>query len=187
MALMGLVHRSVKLLGLGVLVFALAGGVPGRSGAQDPVVVELNAAPPEPLQIIVEPPPTTTPQPRAPTPPPLSEAEELERAELAWVAFRSRNILIGSAVATAVGAALVFPAEANQCADEPMSWDRCTPGGKAMVVIGYPLLLIGGISMLSSAIVFGVMKGKLRRLEQRAAGRKSRAIRWDPARSRFVF
>jgi hypothetical protein len=56
-----------------------------------------------------------------------------------------------------------------------------------MVVIGYPLLLIGGISMLSSGIVFGVMKGKLRRLEQRAAGRKSRAIRWDPARSRFVF
>jgi len=56
-----------------------------------------------------------------------------------------------------------------------------------MVVIGYPLLLVGGISMLSSGIVFGVMKGKLRRFEQRAAAQKSRAVRWDPAGSRFVF
>lgn len=56
-----------------------------------------------------------------------------------------------------------------------------------MVVIGYPLLLIGGISMLAGGIAFGVMKGKLRRFEQRAAGRKSRAVRWDPAGSRFVF
>lgn len=56
-----------------------------------------------------------------------------------------------------------------------------------MVVIGYPLLLVGGISMLSSGIVFGVMKGKLRRFDHRAAARKSRAVRWDPAGSRFVF
>jgi hypothetical protein len=56
-----------------------------------------------------------------------------------------------------------------------------------MVVIGYPLLLIGSISMVASGIVFGVMKGKLRRFEQRTARRESRALRWDPAGSRFVF
>jgi len=56
-----------------------------------------------------------------------------------------------------------------------------------MVIFGYPLLLIGGISMLASGIVFGVMKGKLRRFEQRAARRDGRALRWDPAGSRFVF
>jgi hypothetical protein len=52
MALMGLVHRSLKLLGLGVLAFALAAGVPGRSGAQDPVVVELNANDPNPGGVV---------------------------------------------------------------------------------------------------------------------------------------
>lgn len=101
--------------------------------------------------------------------------------------FKSRNVLIGSSVATAVGAALVFPAEFTQCPGEEMSLNRCTPGGKAMVVIGYPLLLVGGISMLASGIAFGVMKGKLRRFEQRAERRESRAVRWDPAGPRFVF
>ena len=86
---------------------------------------------------------------------------------------------------------MVFPAEANQCnSTDPngeMTLNRCTSGGKAMVVIGYPLLLVGGISMVASGIVFGAMKAKLRRFERRAARRESRALRWDPLRSRFVF
>jgi len=172
-------------LALGALVFTLVAGAPDGTDAQTHIVVEPPATPPttRPSRLPVARPATLPAQ----TSPPLSEAEELERAELAWDAFRSRNIFIGSAVATAVGAALVFPAEATQCADEPMSLDRCTPGGKAMVVIGYPLLLVGGIAMLASGIAFGVMKGKLRRFDQRAAGQKSRAVRWDPAGSRFVF
>ncbi|MDH3817402.1 MAG: hypothetical protein OES21_02240, partial [Myxococcales bacterium] len=157
----------MKSLALGALAFTLVAGAPGGTDAQAHIVVEPPATPPtaRPARLPVARPATLPAQ----TPPPLSPAEEVERAELAWVVFRSRNIFIGSTVATALGAALVFPAEANQCADEPKSLDRCTPGGKAMVVIGYPLLLVGGISMLSSGIVFGVMKGKLRRLEQRAA------------------
>jgi hypothetical protein len=180
----------LKTLGLVPLVFALAAGAPSRVSAQDRVVVEPSPAPPGDLRIIVEP-PITTPaapaEPQQPTRAPMSEQDEYRHAELSWLAFRSRNIFIGSSVATAVGAALVFPAEANQCPGDEMSLNRCTPGGKAMVVIGYPLLLIGGISMVASGIVFGVMKGKLRRFEQRAARRESRALRWDPAGSRFVF
>jgi hypothetical protein len=38
-----------------------------------------------------------------------------------------------------------------------------------------------------TGIMFGVRKGKLRRLEHRMAYENSRAIRWDPASSRFVF
>jgi ABC-type microcin C transport system permease subunit YejE len=121
----------------------------------------------------------------------MSEQDAFRHAQLSWTAFRSRNFFIGSSVATAVGAALVFPAEANQCnatdAEGEMTLNRCTSGGKAMVLFGYPLLVFGGISMLTTGIVFGVMKGKLRRFEQRVARRESRTLRWDPARSRFVF
>jgi hypothetical protein len=117
----------------------------------------------------------------------MSEQDAYRHGELSWMAFKSRNILIGSAVATAVGAALVFPGEFNQCPGDEMSLNRCTPGGKAMVIIGYPLLLIGGICTLANGIVFGVLKAKLRRFEQRTARRESRALRWDPAGSRFVF
>jgi hypothetical protein len=116
--------------------------------------------------------------------------EDDQREELAWDARRSRNVLIGTSAATALGAALVFPAEANQCtsaevAENPGS--RCTPGGKAMVGIGYPLLVGGIIGMLMSGIMFGVWKAKLRRFDDGAAYEKSRAVRWDPAGSRFVF
>lgn len=184
-------QRFLKALGLVPLVFALAAGAPSRVSAQDSVVVEPSPAPPGHLQIVVDPPITAPAEPQEPTRAPMSEQDAYRHAELSWTAFRSRNIFIGSSAATALGAALVFPAEANQCNstddDGEMTLNRCTPGGKAMVVIGYPLLLIGGISMLASGIVFGVMKGKLRRFEQRAARREQRALRWDPAGSRFVF
>ncbi len=45
----------------------------------------------------------------------------------------------------------------------------------------------GVTGVLISGIMFGVRKGKLRRLEDRMAYEKSRAIRWDPHTSRFVF
>jgi hypothetical protein len=188
--------RFAKALGSVPLAFVLAAGAPRAVGAQDRVVVEPSPAPPGHLHIIVEPPtapakPTEAVEPREPMRAPLSEEDAYRHAELSWSAFRSRNIFIGSSAATAVGAALVFPAEANQCGstDEEgeMTLNRCTPGGKAMVLIGYPLLLFGGISMLASGIAFGVTKGKLRRFEQRVTLRESRALRWDPAGSRFVF
>jgi len=191
---MASVRRFVKALGVASLVFAAAAGAPSRVLAEDPVVVEPAPAPPGHLQIIVEPPIRAPPaQVQAAAEPadsaraPMSEDEARRHAELSWTAFRSRNILIGSAAATAVGAALVFPAEFRQCPGEEMTLNRCTPGGKAMVLFGYPLLLFGGLSTLASGIAFGVTKGKLRRFEERVARRESRALRWDPARARFVF
>jgi hypothetical protein len=68
----------------------------------------------------------------------MSLQERYEREELAWTARKSRSLLIGMSAATAVGAALVFPAEANQCTSlevaESAGVRRCTPGGTAMVV-----------------------------------------------------
>jgi hypothetical protein len=64
---------------------------------------------------------------------------------------------------------------------------QCTRAGKAMLGIGYPLFLGGITGVLVSGIMYGVRKGKLRRLNDRMAYEKSRAVRWDPARSRFVF
>jgi hypothetical protein len=47
---------------------------------------------------------------------------------------------------------------------------------------------VGGVTgAVITGIMFGVRKGKLRRLEHRMAYENSRAIRWDPASSRFVF
>jgi hypothetical protein len=180
-------RKFVRALGLAPLVVALAAGASSRVSAQDRVVVEPSPAPPGHLQIIVDPPIRPPAASQRPTRAPMSEQDAYRHAELSWMAFKSRNILIGSSVATAVGAALVFPAEANQCPGDEMSLNRCTSGGKAMVVIGYPLLLIGGICTLASGIAFGVLKGQLRRFEQRAARRESRALRWDPAGSYFVF
>ena len=145
------------------------------------------------VPIIVDPPsepPYSVTASGAPSLPPMTEQDAYHHSVLSWRSFRTRNILIGSAVATAVGAALVFPAEFTQGGDtDPageMTLNRCSPGGKAMVIFGYPLLLIGGVAAISSGIVLGVTNGQLRRMEQRSR-RKKRALRWDPASSRFVF
>lgn len=163
-------------LALGTVVFGLMVGAPDGADAQ-------NAQSP----IIVEPPATPPAQPI----PSRTYEYYYRRQELAWRALRSRNALIATSAATAVGAALVFPAEANQCNSlefaEMTGTDRCTPGGKAMVAIGYPLLVFGIIGVLGSGIAFGVAKGRLRKLDDRVASKKARAVRWDPARARFVF
>ena len=85
---------------------------------------------------------------------------------------------------------MVFPAEANQCTSPEVVEEtelRCTPGGTAMIAFGYPLLLGGILGMVSGAIMLGVTKSRLRRFDNRASHEKSRAVRWDPAGSRFVF
>ncbi len=110
--------RSLEALGPGLLAFALVAGAGSGARAQERVVVEPSAEPPGHLQIIVEPPPPETPERAEPAEPPrapMSEEDAKRRAELSWMAFRMRNIFFGSMAATAVGAALVFPAEANQC------------------------------------------------------------------------
>jgi len=178
-------QRFMKLLALATLVFTLVAGGAAGTQAQGQIVVEPPATPPttRPERLPVIPPAQTTPS--------VWTVEDEEREELAWTARKSRNYLIGMSAATALGAALVFPAEANQCTSlevaENAGVRRCTPGGWAMVGFGYSALIIGGVGMLASGIALGISKGQLRRYDNRAAHRKSRAVRRDRASSRFLF
>ncbi len=166
----------MKHLALSVLVFALVtGALLHDVAAQDQIVTEAPAA--------SSPPALEAPLPRM-------TYEEYKRDALEESARRSRNALIGTSAATVVGAALLFPAMANQCyvIDFPGGAEvRCTTAGKVMVGIGWPLFFGGITGVVISGIMFGVRKGKLRRLDDRMAYERSRAVRWDPASSRFVF
>ena len=175
----------MKLLALATLAFtAVAGGASGTY-AQSHIVLEPPATPP------------TTRLERLPVVAPVQATpsvwtfEDPEREELAWAARKSRNYLIGMSATAALGVVLVVPAELNQCVSLDVAEDagvrRCTPGGWAMVGIGYSALLIGGVGMLASGLALAISKGQLRRYEKHAAQRKPRVFRWDPARSRFVF
>ncbi len=125
---------------------------------------------------------------------PSSSYDEFRQRELHESSRRSRNALIGLSAATVLGAALWFPGLIRQCYviqtnfTSPSTDElRCSPAGKALVGIGTPLFFGGVTGVLISGIMFGVRKGKLRRLEDRIAYEKSRAFRWDPHSSRFVF
>lgn len=117
--------------------------------------------------------------------------DEYRLDELKHGARRSRNALIGTSAAAAVGAALLFPGLARQCflIQRPLQSDelRCTTAGKALLGFGWPLFFGGMTGMIVTGIMLGVRKGKIRRLDDRIAYEKSRAVRWDPAASRFVF
>ena len=167
----------MRQIALGTLVFGLVtAALAGRVTAQDNGVTDA--------------PPAST-APPAPTAPPAAQSyDEYKLHQLEESSLRSRNVLIGTAAATVVGAALVFPALANQCITFEFGGNtqiRCTTAGKVMLGFGYPLFVGGTIGMLVSGIMLGVRKGKLRRLNDRIAYEKSRAVRWDPASSRFVF
>jgi hypothetical protein len=166
----------MKQLALSMFVFALVtGGFADGAGAQD--------------QIIVDVPPASSTQ-AAQISRPAMTYDEHRRDELEQSSRRSRNALIGTAAATVVGAALLFPGLVNQCVVidfQTTSELRCTSAGKALVGIGFPLYVGGLTGVLITGIMFGVRKGKLRRLEHRMAYDKSRAVRWDPASSSFVF
>jgi len=124
---------------------------------------------------------------------PSSSYDEFRRRELHESSRRSRNALIGLSAATVLGSALLFPGLIRQCyviqANNLGTTDelRCSPAGKGLVGVGYPLFMGGAIGVLISGIMFGVRNGKLRRLEDRIAYEKSRAFRWDPRTSRVVF
>jgi hypothetical protein len=140
-------------------------------------------------QIVTEAPAAST-SPAVEAPPPQMTYEEYKRDALEESARQSRNALIGLSAATVVGTALVFPALANQCFTFNVAGTsniRCTTAGKAMLGIGWPLFFGGMTGVVVTAIMFGVRKGKLRRLDDRMAYEKSRAVRWDPVGSRFVF
>ena len=112
--------------------------------------------------------------------------DELERG-----VRRTRNALIGTSAAFAVGLALTIPVWAGDHCVWVTIGDRdeltCTTTGKVLLGIGSPLLWGGAIGALVSGIMFGVRKGKLRRINERIILTSERRVRWDLASSRFVF
>lgn len=112
--------------------------------------------------------------------------EELERG-----ALRSRNALIGTSVAAAVGLALVIPATSTQCNSVQTTGKddeyECTRAGDVLIGVGSPFVIGGLTGALVSGIILGVRKGKIRRLNDSFSPTRARAMRWDERSSRFVF
>ena len=63
---------------------------------------------------------------------------------------------------------------------------QCTRAGNALVGTGSVLFGGGLTGVLISGIMFGVRRGKIRRLNEKIEYKK-RALRWDPQTSQFVF
>lgn len=115
--------------------------------------------------------------------------EEFRIQELERGARRSRNALIGTSVAAAVGLALVIPAT-SQCESVEGNSDKqyeCTRAGNALYGVGSPLVVGGLTGAVVSGIILGVRKGKLRRMNDTFSYPKARAARWDERSSRLVF
>lgn len=116
----------------------------------------------------------------------MHRREELQRG-----VRRTRNALIATSAAFGVGLALTIPAWAgDHCVWVTVNNGdelRCDTAGKALLGVGGPFLWGGSIGMLVSGIMFGVRKGKLRRVNERIMLTSQRRVRWDPASSRFVF
>ena len=115
--------------------------------------------------------------------------EEYRIEELQRTAKRSRNALIGTSVAAAVGLALVIPAASSQCQSveiDGKSEYECTRTGDTLLRVGSPLVIGGLTGAVVSGIILGVRKGKIRRLNDTFQP-KQRALRWDERTSRLVF
>jgi hypothetical protein len=117
--------------------------------------------------------------------------EEYRLQELERGALRSRNALIGTSVAAAVGLALVIPATSTQCNSVETAGKEdeyeCTRAGDVLLGVGSPLVIGGLTGALVSGIILGVRKGKIRRLNDSFSPTRARALRWDERSSRFVF
>jgi hypothetical protein len=116
--------------------------------------------------------------------------EEFKLSELERTARRSRNALIGTSAAAAVGLLLVIPAASSQCQSIEVGGEtdyQCTSAGNALLGVGSPLVIGGLTGALVSGIILGVRKGKMRRLNDSFQPTKQRAVRWDERSSRFVF
>ena len=124
-----------------------------------------------------------------PAPPPQLTYEEFRIQELERGVRRSRNALIATSVAAAVGLALVIPA-AGQCESVEVNGNsqyECTRAGSALYGVGSPLVVGGLTGAVVSGIILGVRKGKIRRMNDSFSYPKSRAARWDEQTSRLVF
>jgi hypothetical protein len=97
--------------------------------------------------------------------------EEYRREELERRARRTRNALIGTSAASVVGWSLLGIAQAQRfevdsCPPSEQSWQSCkTRAGNNLVSTGMALGVSGLIGAFITGIMFGVQKGRLRRLQ----------------------
>ncbi len=118
--------------------------------------------------------------------------EDYKLQELQRTAKRSRNALIGTSAATAVGLALLIPAASSQCESIEIDGEsdyQCTRAGDTLLRVGSPLVIGGLTGAVVSGIILGVRKGKIRRLNDSfaASSSRNRAVHWDERSSRLVF
>ncbi|MGB5223113.1 MAG: hypothetical protein WBN60_18930, partial [Polyangiales bacterium] len=91
--------------------------------------------------------------------------EEYRLEELERTSKRSRNALIGTSAAAAVGLLLVIPAASSQCSSVEVGGEsdyQCTSAGDTLLKVGSPLVIGGLTGALVSGIILGVRKGKMR-------------------------
>ena len=116
--------------------------------------------------------------------------QDYKLQELQRTALRSRNALIGTSVAAAVGLALVIPAASSQCESVTVNGEdeyQCTRAGDTLLRVGSPLVIGGLTGAVVSGIILGVRKGKIRRMNDTFQPTRARALRWDERSHRLVF
>ncbi|MEM8609698.1 MAG: hypothetical protein AAGF12_41195 [Myxococcota bacterium] len=116
--------------------------------------------------------------------------DEYRLQEMRRRARVSRNALIGTSTALAVGVILFIPG-VGQC-DRIERVDRmtevnCSTAGALLLGFGVPLLFGGGVGAIATGIMLGVRKRRVRDLKTRVNDPSARRVRWDPATARFVF
>ena len=167
--------RHMKKGSLGFLGFVLAAAVWSAKARADEEVVN-----DEQLDLSL-----TLNEPFDPAP----SYVDFERQYLERSARSSRNALIGTSVAMAVGAAIYFPLVIN-CIDFSTvegSSPKCGRGAEAGIITSTILLTGGAVGTIVTGIMYGVRKGKMRRLDDRAKNGRGRAVRFDADRGSFVF
>lgn len=114
---------------------------------------------------------------------PVGSEDKHMRVALERKARKTRNALIGTSAAAAVGGLLIGIAQ-TQRYDSGQGYR--TKAGKGMLVSGVAMFSGGLIGALTTGIMLGVQKGKLRRGDFTYHGAPRRA-QWDLAQSRLVF
>ena len=136
-----------------------------------------------------EDPPAATAAPIAPS----SCREAWWREDLADADARStraRNALIATSAATGLGIVFIMVGN-SQCQVAPRGGQDellCNTAGDVLWPLGLSMTVVGGVGLLTSAIILGVSNKKKRKIQREI--RKSyaeRRLRWDAASGGFVF
>ena len=123
----------------------------------------------------------------------IPSADEQYRPELERKARKTRNALIGTLAVAVVGSSLFGIAQTQRVECPPRTVFSINPPTRCYTTAGDNLVWAGAIitfpaltGAFITGIMFGVQKGKLRRLRE-ARYESPRRVQWDFARSQVVF